>query len=168
MVVALGDHRLGLPMKPLHLHQHPHEGGRDRCARLGQHSSHAASTGVFEPASLAMDRHAHGGRLCPHLELGEKPPQLGVRRVVVDDEPGVHRYGPRIGRDDVMGVGVAPESRRGFEEGHIETTLEQVCRREPGNPCPDDGYPRAPRRYSRLQRHEQRTPVRLLMTTPLL
>ena len=112
-----------------------------------------------------MDRHAHVGRLRPHPELGEKPPQLRVRRVVVDDEPRVHRYGPGIRRDDVMRVGVAPESVRGLEERHIETTLEQVCRREPGNPCPDDGYPRAPGRTPGSSVMSSARPSELLMTT---
>ena len=60
--------------------------------------------------------------------------KMRIGRVVVDDEPRVHRYRPGVRRDDVMRVGVAPESRRRLEERHVETALEQVCRGEPGDP----------------------------------
>ena len=107
--------------------------------RLGEHTTRAPPARELDAAALVADAHAHLGRACLNAELAEQSPQVGIRAVVVDDEPGVDREPVAGGIGHVVGVRMPTETSLGFIEGHLALLCEHVGRGQTGDACADDG-----------------------------
>ena len=73
-----------------------------------------------------------------NAQFAEQPPQVRIRAVVVDDEPGVDREHVAGGIGDVVGVGMATETILGFVEGHLVPLREHVGGGQTGDAGADD------------------------------
>ena len=131
--------RGGPHLETLDLDEDRHEAGIERAARLGEHTTRTTPACELDAAALVADAHAHLGRARPNAELAEQPPQVGIRAVVVDDEPGVDREPVAGGVGHVVGVGVATETIVGFVEGHLVLLREHVGSGQTGDTGAHDG-----------------------------
>ena len=138
-VVGPVQERVGPHLEALDLDQDRQEAGIERPARLGEHTLRATPTGELDAAALVVDAHAHLGRARLNTELAEQPPQVRIRTVVVDDEPGVDREHVAGGIGDVVGVGMPTETIVGFVERHLVLLREHVGRGQTGDTGADDG-----------------------------
>src|SRR6476646_9966051 len=82
-------------------------------------------TAVLEPGPGIAHAEAHGGGLGRHAELVQQPDEAGIVRLVVDDEPGVHRVVDTV-ELDVDRVGVTAGAGVGLEDGQVVAAPEPV------------------------------------------
>ena len=113
--------------------------GSSALARLGEHTTRASPARELGSAALVADAHAHLGRARLDAERAEQPPQVRIRAVVVDDEPGVDREPVAGGIGHVVCVRMPTETRLGFIEGHLVLLGEYVRRGQTGDAGADDG-----------------------------
>jgi len=108
----------------------------ERVARLREEA--LERTLVFDPAALQRHGEGHVALLGPHVEVGEEAAQVGVVRLVVDDEPGVDRHA--TARDgQVAGIGVPARVVGCFVDDDFVVAAEQPGGPQAGDPGPDDG-----------------------------
>ena len=155
-VVGPVQERVGPHLEALDLDQDRQEAGIERPAGLGEHTLRASATGELDAAALVVDAHAHLGRARLDAQFAEQPPQVRIRTVVVDDEPGVDREHVAGGIGDVVGVGMAAETIVGFVEGHVVPLREHVGGGQTGDSGADDRDRPAVAEFVRIH---QRRPV---------
>ncbi len=139
------------PVKPADLGQQADEPRVGRPARLREDAGQALRAGIFEPTTVAADRHAHLRLLGRYSEFIEETEQVRVRPPVVHDEPRVHPDRTTVrGRQGVR-VRMPAESRVGLVQGHLRRSPQQVGGRQPGHSSahycyPAYSHPRVPSR----------------------
>ncbi len=123
--------------------EHARRSRRRPPAQAGEEVAQAGQTsrpGVLEATLGAADRETHLALAGLHAEFVEQAREERVGALVVHDESAVdsqRRAAPVV---DVVGVRVSAEPVGGFEHRHpVSSSGQDVCRRQPGDPAPDDG-----------------------------
>ena len=125
-------------MKTRHLEEHPQESRLEESCGLGSDPAESTTAGVLQPALRAVDAHAHLGGLGLDPELPEDAQQVGIRALVVHDEPGVHVPCPAIRSGDRVGVGMTPEAIVRLEQRDRVRVAKRVGGNQTGNPGTHD------------------------------
>jgi hypothetical protein len=120
-------------VEPGDLGQHAEERTLQRPPGLREHAAGATRSRVLQPAALAPDGQAHLRILGCDVELAKQPKQVGVRPLVVDDEPGVDAQEVPGCSLNLVGVGMTAQTPGSFVERHPMATLQHVRRGQAGN-----------------------------------
>lgn len=137
--LVFGHGGLGRAVEAQDVAQHAQEGRRQRISRPGEQGAGVAQR-IFDPPAVEAGAEAHVAALDRHVELAEEPAEVGIGRVVEDDEAGIDRLVAPAPGDD--GACMPAEPRLGLEERHPRMTHEREGRGQAGDPATDDGNAR--------------------------
>ncbi|KAF0123489.1 MAG: putative cyclopropane-fatty-acyl-phospholipid synthase [Xanthobacteraceae bacterium] len=117
-VVEAGRIARRLTIEAQQILEHRPEPRAQDVAPLGEQACEVRAA-VFELAAVEGDGEGHLGRQRRHVEMIEKRAEIGIGRLVEDDEAGVHRQRGPVGGGNVDRVGMAAQPRVTLEEGDV-------------------------------------------------
>ena len=132
-----GERRGRLAVEADQVHHHGPEPRLQRVAGLGQQGQRVGAA-VFQGAVVQRYAEGHLGRLRGHAKVGEEGGQVGIGRLVVDDEAGVHGHGSGDAHG-VHRVRMAAQARLGLIQRDLVGRVEKPRAGQAGDARSDDG-----------------------------
>ena len=126
-------------VEPANVQEHAQERGAHQVAALRQEGRQGAAAILERPTGDAR-RERHRAGLGGHAQMREHPGQERVGRLVVDQEPRVHRHGDPVERDR-HGVGMAAQPRLSLENGDGVPPIQQPRGGKAGDAGADNSDP---------------------------
>ena len=127
----------GFPVEAQQVAQHRPEARTQQVGALGEEAVQVGA-GVFQRAAVQAHREGHVRRARRHLQVAEQRAQVGIGRLVVDDEAGVHRHA-RAPVRRVDRVAVAADAAVRLEDLDVVAPGQQPGTGQPRDAGADDG-----------------------------
>ncbi len=120
--------RLGI--EAAEIAQHRPEARAEQIAPLREEAREAGAA-VFQASLVERDGEGHFRRLGRDAEMGHQRREIGVGRLVIDDEAGVDRHIRAAVLHDIDRVGMPAEPRRAFVQRDVMSLRQQPGAGEP-------------------------------------